>query len=120
MYLSRLLLDPRSRDVRRDLADCQEMHRTVMRAFPARRENEGSVHAGARARHGVLYRLDVEDEGTRLVFLVQSTTRPDWTRLPSGYLLETGGAPPNPASKDVAVAYGAIEAGQVLAFRVRA
>ncbi len=34
MYLSRLILNPRSRAVRRDLADCHSMHRTVMSGFP--------------------------------------------------------------------------------------
>ncbi|MBX5446264.1 type I-E CRISPR-associated protein Cas6/Cse3/CasE, partial [Sphaerobacter sp.] len=33
MYLSRLILNPRSRDVRRDLADCQQLHRSVMSGF---------------------------------------------------------------------------------------
>ena len=34
VYLSRLVLDPRVRAVRRGLADCAQLHRTVMSAFP--------------------------------------------------------------------------------------
>ena len=37
MYLSRLAINPRSRDVQQDLADIYQMHRTVMSAFPPRR-----------------------------------------------------------------------------------
>jgi len=33
MYLTRLTLDPRSAQARRDLADAYDMHRTLMRAF---------------------------------------------------------------------------------------
>ena len=35
MYLTRLTLDPRSAQARRDLADAYEMHRTLARAFVA-------------------------------------------------------------------------------------
>ena len=33
MYLTRLTLDPRSAQARRDLGDAYEMHRTLVRAF---------------------------------------------------------------------------------------
>ena len=33
MYLSRLMLNPRSRDARRDAGDPYEMHSTLMRVF---------------------------------------------------------------------------------------
>ena len=44
MYLSRLILNPRSRQVRNELADPYEMHRTVCKAFPDAnyRDNESS------------------------------------------------------------------------------
>ena len=35
MYLSRLILNPRSRRVQRELAEPYEMHRSLMKAFPA-------------------------------------------------------------------------------------
>ncbi len=79
MYLSRLLLNLRSREVRRDLSDCQDMHRTLLRCFPE------ATTGPARQEHGLLYRLETGCEG-KAVLLVQSRSVPDWTRLPSGYL----------------------------------
>ncbi len=34
LYLSRLTLDPRRRDVQRDLANCYAMHQRLLSAFP--------------------------------------------------------------------------------------
>jgi CRISPR system Cascade subunit CasE len=84
-YLSRLILDPRARAVQRDLADCQAMHIRVMAAFD--RLTQGGTEAApadARARHGVLYRVDARERDVAL--LVQSMSRPDWSRLPPEYL----------------------------------
>ena len=86
MYLSRLLLDPRSREVRRDLAECHELHRTIMNAFP-QSEEQGE---GARERFGVLHRLETERQSNRLCLYVQSREKPDWGKLPAGYCLEAG------------------------------
>jgi len=80
MHLSRLLLDPRHREVRRAIDDLQAMHRAVMAAF-------ADVDGGdARARHGVLWRLEPEPRGGPPVLLVQSAAAPDWARLPDGFL----------------------------------
>jgi CRISPR system Cascade subunit CasE len=114
MYLSRLILNPRSRAVRGDLANCQVLHRTVMSAFPDLPDAE------ARARLGVLYRLDADPRTGRITLLVQSREAPDWSRLAPDYLLETGGEPPNPACKPLADSYEAIQMGQSLRFRLRA
>ena len=114
MYLSRLILDPRSRDVQRDLADCQRLHQRVMSLFPDVPDRED-----ARARLGVLYRLEA-DTRRGYTLLVQSLVPPVWAALPEGYLLDTGGDPPNPESKPVAQAYDHITAGTILAFRLRA
>lgn len=114
MYLSRLILDPRTRDVQRDLADCQRLHRRIMSLFPdLRREGE------ARAHLGVLYRLDAHIR-TGYTLLVQSRLRPDFDRLPRGYLLETAGDPPNPETKLVEQLYAHLRPGMVLRFRLRA
>lgn len=117
IYLSRLIINLDSRAVRRDLADCQALHRTIMRAFPT--VTEGSE--GARERFGVLFRLE---EGRRTgappSLLVQSRIEPDWAGLPEGYLLETADAPVNPACKRVDERYGALAPGAVLRFRLRA
>lgn len=114
MYLSRLILNPRLRSVRSDLADCQAMHRRMMSAFP-----DKDAETGARAAFGVLYRVENAHAG-EIVVLVQSVGEPDWSRLPPGYLLGTRGPADNPACKRVADYYGTIEAGSVLLFRLRA
>jgi CRISPR system Cascade subunit CasE len=115
MYLSRLILDPQSRAVRRDLADCQELHRTVMAAFPQFQLSEGS----ARERLGVLHRLEVDRRRNRLVLYVQSLERPDWSHLAPDYLEEHPDLE-NPACKPVREKYRGLNPGSVLAFRLQA
>lgn len=104
MYLSRLLLNPRCRQVRRELAEPYEMHRTLLRAFP-----ENMAAGGER----VLFRVDTERETGVPTVLVQSLTPPDWSGLTAGrdyYLrpVETKEFDP------------AFRAGQRLYFRLRA
>ncbi len=113
MYLSQLILNPRSRQVRSEIADPYEMHRTVMHAFPA--QLAGSER--------VLFRLEVHPHTGVPTLLVQSHGAPDWSFLLApgkNYLLGEAGLPPdgeNPAVKPVDLRLGA---GQVLAFRLRA
>jgi len=111
MHLTRLVLNPRSADTRRDLGNAHNMHRRVMSAFP-----DEQLGAGARHKHGVLFRI--EDARGNLHLLVQSETEPDWSKLPDGYLLET--FEPNPAHADLARHLRSLEAGQRLRFRLRA
>ena len=115
MYLSRLMLNPLSRAVQRDLADCHALHRTVMSGFLA-------VHGASapRASLDVLHRLEVGHRDGRITLLVQSRVEPDWSQLPRGYLLETGGDPPNPAGKRVDDRFRSLRDGSVLAFRLQA
>lgn len=115
MFLSRLILNPRNPDVRRDLSDCQELHRTVMSAFP-----QSSSDGGARADLGVLYRVDTHPRTGQIALLVQSKVAPDWSGLKPGYLLDTEGDVDNPACKPVDGQYGSLEPGAVLVFRLRA
>lgn len=106
MYLSRLILDPRSRQVQRELADPVEMHRTILRAFGATRQEAGA-----------LFRVDVERATGTPTVLVQSHMAPDWAFLDelTRYLLPA--EDPNPACKQFDPA---LSAGQRLAFRLRA
>ncbi len=111
LYLSRLVLDPRSRRVQRELANPYELHRTVMHAFgePGRGDGER-----------VLYRVDHMRGEVTLALLVQSAAAPDWRFLRDepgarGYLAQNCGD--NPAVKLFAPE---LRAGQVLAFRLRA
>lgn len=112
MYLSRLILNGRSRDVQRDLARPYDLHRTLLSAFPT-----GEVHTertGADAI-GLLYRLDEDTRTGSLHLLVQSQQVPQWDRLQTtDYLLRVAD---NPATREVMLQ---LRAGQQLAFRLRA
>ena len=122
MYLTRVFLNPVSRAVRVDLADAAGLHRTLMRTFP---DDSGPT---ARKEHRVLHRVDEDSRRGRLVLLVQSATRPDFTRLPDGYSLDlrddfdlaASGASENPAVREVGEERERIAAGQRFAFRLRA
>lgn len=107
IYLSRLTLDPAGA-AGRDLDNVYQLHRAVMRGFPA------TLPADER----VLFRLD-EDRDGRVTLLVQSRTAPAWSALPSGYLLPSDPFDPlpNPAVKRVSLAF---HPGQWLRFRLRA
>lgn len=115
MYLSRLILNPRNRALRRDLADCQALHRTIMSAFP-----DLPTEADARARLGVLFRLDVHPRSGIPTVLVQSRERPDWSRLDPDYFIAGEPELPNPAVKSVVGAYDSLAEGTELLFRLRA
>ncbi|MSQ22447.1 MAG: type I-E CRISPR-associated protein Cas6/Cse3/CasE [Dehalococcoidia bacterium] len=116
MYLSRLLLNPRHRDVQRDLSDLQAMHRTLMAAFPLVQDA-----ASARAELGVLYRLETDLNAGSPAILVQSGTAPQWSALPSGYLSQYIGADQqNPAFKELEPLLAALKSGMSLRFRLRA
>jgi CRISPR-associated protein Cas6/Cse3/CasE subtype I-E len=69
LHLSRLILDPMSRQVQNELASPYEMHRTLSHAFP------GLGEAEFRAAR-VLFRAD--DDNGALHLIVQSKTVPDW------------------------------------------
>lgn len=115
MYLSRLVINPRSSDARRDLGDVQRMHRTIMSAFPQMKES-----GEARAELAVLYRLEDSERMGRTALLVQSRVLPDWTCLPSGYLTDSDEEVGNPATKPITKALEALSEGQILRFRLRA
>jgi CRISPR system Cascade subunit CasE len=117
MYLSRLILNPRSRQVQRELSDPYEMHRTICRAFPHAnfKKNEPS---------GILFRVDLHPKTHVITLLVQSLQPPDWSFLLSDrrkdYLLGETFLPPgveNPVWKEMTIQ---LHEGQVLAFRLRA
>ncbi len=112
MYLSRLILNPRSRLVQRDLADCQALHRTVMAAFPP------VAGTSPRRALGVLYRLDTDLRAGRFILYVQSQVPPDWSHLPADYLLPPENDQPNPVCRAIGEVYARLQPGNVLAFRL--
>ncbi|MYV57047.1 type I-E CRISPR-associated protein Cas6/Cse3/CasE [Streptomyces sp. SID3212] len=77
-WLTRLLLNPRSRAVQRDLRNLTDLHRTVMNLVP---DHLGDA---PRAQAGVLFRLETDGAGDP-VLLVQTRTRPSTDRLPKDY-----------------------------------
>ena len=84
MYLSRLVLDPRSRRAQRERADPYQMHRSIMRAFPEVLPEDERV----------LFRCETDSRTGMLTVLVQSLHEPDWIWLANdegrGYLLDVG------------------------------
>lgn len=107
LYLSQLILNPRSSEARGDVSDCRALHQRILSAFP-----DAPDVTAARERYGVLFRVEPLDGGAQA--LVQSRERPDWSRLPAGYLRRQTGP------KRVDDRYDALVAGQELIFRLRA
>jgi CRISPR system Cascade subunit CasE len=117
LFLSKLILNPRSNQVRRNLSDCQSLHCRILSAFP----KVTGERAKAREHFGVLHRLDLGKDSapSRLVLLVQSNIEPDWTVLPEDYCLETR-SESNPVCKLITPHYAAVQSGMTLLFRLRA
>ena len=109
LYLSRLILNPRSKAVQRDLNDPYEMHRTVMNGFP---------DDLPRDEERVLHRLDQDHRRNRLSLLVQSQGEPDWGSLPEGYLMPLDPLDPVADNPAVRTFEPVLHAGQVLSFRL--
>jgi len=107
LFLSRLALNPLRREVQRDLADCHNMHRRLLLAFP-----DAPDVTSAREQYGLLYRVEQSRDG--IAVLAQSTHAPDWARLPSGYLLSA------PAVKSLSPLYERLRPDMELAFRLHA
>jgi CRISPR system Cascade subunit CasE len=116
LYLSRLLLNLRSRHARQDLADVQHLHRTILGAFPAAPNADT-----ARQHFGILFRAEpVADQPLVVRVLVQSIHQPDWSRLVPGYLAPAPDARPNPAVRVLDGEYEQLANGLTLRFRLRA
>jgi len=111
MQLSRLLLNPRSNDVRRDIANVHNMHRRVLSAFPDQRLEAPRRH------FQVLYRLEIAPDGIPSL-LVQSEPTPLWEGLPHDYLLPSYDA--NPAVRPLGPLLDVVEPGATFRFRLRA
>ena len=105
MFLSKLILNPRDRQVRSDLARPYEMHRTLWNRFPSLRRDQASSANLDR----ILFRVDADRHGSNPFVLVQSDIEPDWTSLPAGYQ-------PEPV-KSLELSFAI---GQRLRFRLRA
>jgi len=110
VFLHRLHLNLRSREVRRDLADPYQMHATLCRAFSPVEEK---CPAGA-----ILWRLEPESgfDGSARI-LVQTNLEPSWERLLPRWLSHPPEHPVDLASR---LALDALTPGQRFRFRLRA
>ncbi len=106
MFLSRLVLAPRSLDVQRDLGSPRDLHRTLMRGFP---QHDGD---DARTAFGVLFRVEIaSEERDPRELLVQSRVAPDWDALPDGYVVAA-------QTKPITHVLDAIEQDRTFGFRL--
>lgn len=119
LFLSRLALNPHNRHVRRDLGNCQDLHRTILNAFPQTEDGQ------ARESFGVLFRVETDHKTGKVSLLVQSNIEPDWQCLPDDhnnepYCTESFDDELNPSCKPVTMLYDSLRIGQQLIFRLRA
>lgn len=119
LYLSRLILNPRSRRVQKELANPYELHRSLMRSFPK------ALPAGER----VLFRVELDEDTGIPTVLLQSRTRPDWAWLTEdgardyllpNHLLPSTIQPPEHLSMTDFDFSDTFTPGQTLSFRLRA
>lgn len=112
LYLSRLLLNPRTRQVQAELARPYQMHRTLLQAFPD----------PLPAEERILFRVDWLKNQSLPVLLVQSRTPPQWEQLPNPrYLLAQNDLPWGfEAPWQVKTWQPEFASGQQLRFRLKA
>ncbi|MCP9793385.1 type I-E CRISPR-associated protein Cas6/Cse3/CasE [Vulcanococcus limneticus Candia 3F8] len=103
LLLNRLTLNLGHRDVRRDLGNAYDMHRTLARAFASGPDDTVEPF---------LWRLEASREAEPPTLLVQSQGEPRWEHLPAGYLQAQAQRSWTP--EDV------FAKGKAVAFRVRA
>lgn len=115
MYLSRLTLNPRSAQVRSELARPYEMHRTLSHAFEQGSFNTRRADAES---SGVLFRVDDQPHNNTLVVLVQSRITPDWSHLNGR--LDLRRQPYLLRPVEVKAVELSLTTNQMLAFRLRA
>lgn len=126
MYLSRLILNPRNAQARKEIALPYQLHRTLLNAFPVGRAEQPRSEVDS---FGVLFRLEQSERDGSIRVLVQSKVAPDWRFLQGKqdarrqpYLLPPELLPddrPNPAVTEFHLAEK-LRVGQILAFRLRA
>ncbi|MGE5583589.1 MAG: type I-E CRISPR-associated protein Cas6/Cse3/CasE [Bacillota bacterium] len=113
MYLSSLILNIRNYQVRKDLADCQGLHRTILKAFSQSAPSPVEKNSHARQDFGLLYRVENSRHENEVRILVQSQCQPDWSLLPPGYCEAKG-------PKFIADKFQSLANGQVLSFLLKA
>nr|MDO8115139.1 type I-E CRISPR-associated protein Cas6/Cse3/CasE [Candidatus Sigynarchaeota archaeon] len=117
MYLSRLFLNPSNMQARRDISDCHQLHRTVMKTFG---NVDCDAEDGARETVGVLHRLDVNARHGRYMLIVQSAREPDWSVLPDGYVAASQPSSRGVSITDMEPSLEWVRSGAILRFRLKA
>lgn len=116
VYLTRMILNPRSNRVRKEVGNPQELHKTISEGFP-KIENQEHLpkhkRKTPRNQYNILHRLDIELRRGTAVLLVQSEDEPDWSFLDGDYADEI-------ETKEVGANFEAIENGRRLIFRLQA
>lgn len=113
IYLSKLVLNKNSTEVRRDLNDCNELHRTIRTIFLRTRNNNKVVGDEGR----LLYRLGEDLQRKEVYLLIQSEVLPDWSQLPKGYLANKADSM---VCKVIDFVYDYLSEGMVVKFHLRA
>lgn len=103
LLLNRITLNLGHRDVRRDLGNAYDMHRTLARAFTGGPDETVQPF---------LWRLESSREGAPPTLLVQSQEEPCWEHLPTGYVQSQAQRSWTPEA--------VFRKGKAVAFRVRA
>lgn len=110
MYLSRIILNPTSRRVQRELSEPYEMHRSLEHCFD---------YLPSEERRRMLFRVDIHPRTGVPTVLLQSPHEPRWDWLHDrgavNYVMLTRNQ--NPDTKTMAYQ---LFSGQILAFRLRA
>lgn len=116
IYLTKMILNPRSRQVRSEVGNPQELHKTISNGFPAIENQEHlpkHERKTPRNQYNILHRLDINPRLGKAFLLIQSEREPDWDFLPEDYADEI-------ECKEVGQNYLAIENGMNLIFRFQA
>lgn len=111
MFLARLLLNPMSADVRRDIYNWRALSHTLSSAFSASEQQRGA------GRRGFLYRLDIDSKADSIILHILSRVGPNWSALPQSYLASD---PKNRMILEIGPLYDGIQAGHIFRFSVRA
>lgn len=116
IYLTKMVLNSRSNQVRVEVGNPQQLHKTISNGFPAiENPPDAKPHERKTPRneYNILHRLDIERQRGKAFLLVQSKHEPDWSFLDADYADEI-------ETKEVGENYEAIENGMRLIFRLQA
>lgn len=109
MYLSKLILNDRDRQVRHDLGNIHNLHRSIMKAFPDVKPLPEGKQKQVRADWQILFRLEPDSN----ILLVQSDLEPDWNKLSLTYFTQKHCKPFQPEASQFPVT-------RLLRFRLKA